>query len=120
MKSQEFKLRIIQGANNLIDDYFGSNTISDKLINSTLKIMVKQNTHKMDSLLGLFADENGNIDENIIIEEYSKVLGDQGVILDLRDFITNNTIKSILPNKALVIKQEDLKNIFLSQNRNII
>lgn len=120
MKIQEFKLRIVQGANNLIDDYFGTTSIVDKLINSTLKIIVKQNTYKIDSMLGLFADENGDVDENIIIEEYSKILGNNGVVLDLRDFINNPTIKNILPDKALVIKQEDLKNIFLSQNRRII
>ena len=38
MKIQEFKLRIVQGANNLIDDYFGTTSIVDKLINSTLKM----------------------------------------------------------------------------------
>ena len=40
----EFKLSVVQGVNNLIDDYFGSNTKADKFINSTLKIMVRQNT----------------------------------------------------------------------------
>ena len=112
MKMQEFKLRLVGGVNNLIDDYFGSNNISDKFINSTLKIIVKQNTNKVDSMLELFADENGCIDEHIIIEEYSKLIGDNGVLFDLRDFIKNDTIKSFLPNKALVIKTDDLKNIF--------
>lgn len=112
MKLQEFKLRLIQGANILIDDYFGSNTISDKLLNSTLKVLVKQNQHKLNGILDIFADENGEVNEDIIIEEYSKVLGDKGVVLDLRNFINNDLIKSILPNKALVIKINDLERIF--------
>lgn len=112
MKLQEFKLRLISGLNNLIDDYFGSNNMTDKFINSTLKIMVKQNSGKVDGMLELFADENGYIDERIIIDEYSKMMGDNGILFDLRDFIKNDTIKSFLPNKALVIKADDLRNIF--------
>ena len=116
MKLSEFKLRLIQGANVLIDDYFGSNALSDKLLNSTLKILVKQNQHKLNGILDIFADENGEIDENIIIEEYSKVLGDRGAVLDLRNFINNDLIRNMLPNKALVIKIDDLERIFMNNN----
>ena len=38
MKISEFMLSIVQGVNNLIDDYFGSGSRADKFINSTLKI----------------------------------------------------------------------------------
>jgi hypothetical protein len=111
MKASEFKLSIVTGINNLIDDYFGTNTTADKFINSTLKILVRQNTYKLDNILGIFADENGCIDENIILEEYSKVIGDNGFILDIRDFVKNDLIRSILPNKALIIKRNDLRKM---------
>lgn len=111
MKASEFKLSIVTGVNNLIDDYFGTNTTADKFINSTLKILVRQNTYKLDNILGIFADENGCIDENIILEEYSKVIGDNGFILDIRDFVKNDLIRSILPNKALIIKRNDLRKM---------
>jgi hypothetical protein len=116
MKASEFKLSVVQGVNNLIDDYFGSGTISDRFINSTLKIMVKQNTYKLDNILGLFTDEHGCINEHIIIEEYSKVIGETGFVLDLRDFIKNEMIKNLLPNKALVIRKEDLQKMFTYPN----
>lgn len=112
MKSSEFKLSIVQGINNLIDDYFGTGSMADRFINSTLKIMVKQNTYKLDNIIGLFADENGCIDEEVIIDEYSKVIGEQGFIFDLRDIIKNEMIKNMLPNKALVVKSEDLRKMF--------
>ena len=112
MKVSEFKLSIVQGINNLIDDYFGSGSRADKFINSTLKIMVKQNTYKLDDIIGLFTDEHGCIDEDIIIEEYSKVLGESGFVFDIRDLVKNELIKSMLPNKALVIKKEDLRKMF--------
>lgn len=112
MKASEFKLSLVQGVNNLIDDYFGTNTKADKFINSTLKIIVKQNTYKVDDILSLFTDEYGCVDESIIIEEYSKVLGESGWILDIRDFIKNEFMKSLLPNKALIIKKDDLRKMF--------
>lgn len=108
MKKHEVKLRLVCGANELIDIYFGDNSIRDNIINSTLKVIVKQNTYRLDSILGLFADENGDIDESIIIEEYSKVLGEKGIVIDLRDFIKNEMVQKLLPDKAIVFKTEDL------------
>ena len=112
MKMHEFKLRLICGVNDLIDDYFSANTVVDKFINSTLKIMVKQNAGKLDGMMELFMDENGCIDEQMVIEEYSKMLGENGILFDLRDFIKNDTIKNLLPNKALIIRDEDIKKMF--------
>lgn len=116
MKVCEFKMNVVQGVNGLIDDYFGSNSMVDKFINSTLKIIVKQNTYKLDSILALFVDEKGCIDEHIIIEEYSKVIGDSGFVLDIRDFIQNDFIKNMLPNKALVIKKDDIRKMLRNIN----
>ena len=112
MKTTEFKLRIVTGLNDLIDQYFGSQTISDKLINSTLKIIVQQNQNKYDNMLELFADERGDVDTNLIINKYVDVIGD-GIILDLRDYISNHTIKSLLPNKALKITKDDIMMMFI-------
>lgn len=112
MKASEFKLSLISGLNRLIDDYFGAATVADKFINSTLKIIIKQNSYKLDDVLELFSDEHGCIDKDIIIDNYSEVLGESGVIFDIRDFIKNDFVKSLLPNKALVIKREDLRKMF--------
>lgn len=112
MKASEFKLSIVQGINNLIDDYFGSSAMGDRFINSTLKILVRQNTYKLDNIVELFTDEHGCVDEEIIIEEYSKVLGESGFIFDLRDMIKNEMIRGMLPNRALIIKSEDLRKMF--------
>ena len=116
MKASEFKLCIVSGVNNLIDDYFGSHSMADKFINSTLKILVKQNTYKMDAIIDVFMDEHGMIDETIIIEEYSKVIGESGFVLDIRDFIKNEMIRSLLPNKALIIKKDDIRKMLKNPN----
>lgn len=111
MKISEFKLKIQSELGSLIDTYFGSNSISDKFINATLKILLKQNIHKYDNILEIFADENGEINELDIIEEYSKVFPCEGFVFDVRDYIKNDLIKSLMPNKALVIKKDDLINL---------
>ena len=116
MKTSEFKMCVVAGVNSLIDDYFGSHSMADKFINSTLKILVKQNTYKMDTVLELFTDEHGMIDESIIIEEYSKIIGESGFVLDIRDFVKNEMVRNLLPNKALIIKKEDLRKMLHNPN----
>lgn len=107
MKASEFKIKIINWLNRTIDTYFGSNSISDKFLNATLKILVTQNQNKYDEILNLFADETGDIDEELIVDKYSDVIGD-GFIFDIRDYIKNDLIKSMLPNKALKITRDDM------------
>lgn len=112
MKISEFKLKTVNGLNNLIDTYFGTNDIKDKFINATLKILVKQNINKFDNILEVFANENGEIIATDIIDEYSKVFNDDGFVFDIRDYVKNDIVRSMLPNKALIIKKEDLENIY--------
>ena len=116
MKASEFKLSVVSGVNNLIDDYFGSHSMADKFINSTLKILVKQNTYRLDGIVDIFADENGMIDESIIIEEYTKVVGESGFVLDIRDYVKSEFVRNLLPNKALVIKKDDIRKMFKNPN----
>ena len=107
MKASEFKIKIINWLNRTIDTYFGSNGISDKFLNATLKILVTQNQNKYDEILNLFADETGDIDEELIVDKYSEVIGN-GFIFDIRDYIKNDLIRSMLPNKALKITKDDM------------
>lgn len=108
MKLSEFKLRALTKVDELIDTYFGANTMIDKFINSTLHIMVKQKSYMIDDVLNIFTDKDGNIDEELIFNEYSKMFGEKDIIIDIRDFIKNDFIKDMLPNKSLVIKSDDI------------
>ena len=111
IKISEFKLKLLQGGNNLIDTYFSGVSPSERLINATVKIILNQNIDKVDDLIGLFADKEGYIDTDLIVAEYSKAFGTDKIILDLRDFINNDMIKRVLPNKALAIKIDDIANM---------
>lgn len=108
MKASEFKLRLLSGVNGLIDTYYGSGSLIDNTINGTLKLIVKQKSYLVDDALEYFTDKDGCIDEHTVIDEYKKVFGDKKFTLDLRDFINNDFLKNMLPNKALSLDFEDI------------
>ena len=111
LRIAEFKIRLINGVHELIDTYFNGGSISDRLMNATVKIIVNQNIDKLDSTLELFANKDGIVDTDVIICEYTKAFGADKLIIDIRDFVNNDMIKGILPNKALAIKIDDISNI---------
>ena len=49
----------------------------------------------------------------MIVDEYSKMLENGTFILDIRDYINNDMIKNLLPDKALIIKSDDIKQMIL-------
>lgn len=111
MRICEFKSRVINGIDDLIDTYFSGTSVSDRLMNATVKIIINQNADKFDGVIELFADKDGMIDADLMLREYSKAFGSDKMILDLRDFVDNDMIKSILPNKAIAIRIDDLAKI---------
>lgn len=111
MRASEFKLRLVSGVEGLIDTYFGSYTMTDKLLNTTLKVIVKQKSYLVDDVLSLFTDKDGCIDEHMIVDEYSKMLENETFILDIRNYINNDMVKSLLPDKALIIKSDDIRRM---------
>lgn len=112
IRLSEFKSRILHGVEDLVDVYFSGTAMSDRLMNATVKIVVNQNADKFDDMLALFADKDGYIDTDLIVREYSKAFGVDKYVLDLRDFFDNESIKKVLPNKALAIKIEDVTKLF--------
>ena len=113
MKSSEVKLRLTGFVNGLIDTYFSGASVKDKMINSTLKIIVKQNTWRADDMLKLFQDQNGEINMQEIVAEFANNIGDDGISIDIRDYVNNDLIKSYLPNKVLIIKKDDIMGLLL-------
>lgn len=112
IKVNEFKTKALLGVENLIDVYFAGNSISERLINATVKIIANQNIDKLDNVINLFADNNGYIDTDLMMREYGKAFGTDKIILDLRDFVDNDMVRRALPNKALAIHIDDIAKIF--------
>lgn len=111
IKVNELKNKLLHGGNDLIDIYFSGTGPGDRLINATVKIILTQNIDKFDNMIELFADKEGYVDTDLMIAEYSKAFGTDKIILDLRDYINNDMVRRLLPNKALAIKIEDIVNI---------
>lgn len=111
MKPIEVKLKLVNAVNNLIDTYFGMPTVSEKMINATLKILVKQNAYKVDEVLRMFTDKDGEINPSDILIEYANLVGDEGFVIDIKQYVNNDLIKQLLPNKILVLKREDILNL---------
>ena len=108
----EFKLKALRGIEGLIDTYFSNDSISDRLMNATVKIVVKQNIDKFDNVISLFTDSEGYIDVDLMIKEYGKAFGTDKLILDIRDYVDNDIVRRALPNKALAVRIDDLAKIF--------
>jgi len=113
MKIQEIKLKLNSSLNQLIDTYFSNPTVSEKMINATLKVLVKQNIHKVDDVLNMFADENGDINPQDILVEYANQIDDNGLVIDLKQYVKNEMIRQMLPNKVLILKKEDIINLIV-------
>jgi c-di-GMP-related signal transduction protein len=111
IKISEFKYRLVNGVDGLIDTYFAGGGVKERFINATAKIIINQNVDKIDDFIGLFADKDGYVDTDLIINEYSKAFGTDKIILDLRDYVNNDLVRRLLPNKALAIKIEDVVDI---------
>ena len=67
MKIGEVKMKLSNSVMGLIDTYFSGNALNEKFVNSTLKIILKQNLYKIDSILSLFTDQNGDINTDEIV-----------------------------------------------------
>lgn len=111
MKTGEVKMRLMKAVMGMIDTYFCSNALNEKFINSTLKILVKQNAYKIDSVLELFADKDGEINAAEIVAEYANMLDEKGYIFDLKQYVDNDMVKALIPDKILIIKRDDILNI---------
>lgn len=111
MKPDEIKLRLVTNAENLINTYFGEPTVIDKMVNSTLKVVLRLNIDKVDGFINLFKDDEGEIDVKKVVDTYAENVGTEGIRLDIRDFISDRFICNLLPNKALLIKKEDIMKI---------
>jgi hypothetical protein len=108
MKAGEIKIRLMNSIMGLIDTYFGANTMQEKFINATLKIILKQNIYKVDSMLALFSDKNGDINLQEVVNEYVNMIDENGIVFDLKKYVEDETVKKLIPNKILVIKREDI------------
>lgn len=115
MKTDELKLRIVKFLNNTIDLYIPPTNFFDKLKNSTAKLWVEQNQWRFGKAICAFGNENHEIDVDEIMKYYEHSLFENGEMrLDIKSMIPQQYewIKEYLPNKIILFKVDDFRNIF--------
>lgn len=111
MTISEVKMRMLNTANSLIDTYFDGGDLTERFINSTLKIIMKQNIHKIDDIFNLFANKDGEINLEMMVNEYANMIPDEGIVFDLKEHVTNELVRGMLPDKVLIINRDDVLSI---------
>lgn len=121
MKVDEIKFRVKSFLLNTIDLYLPPTNFFDKIKNTTAKFWVEQNSWKLNKILDAFSDENHEIDTEKLVSQYENVLFDQNgeMSVDVKSMIPSeyDTIKSILPDKIILFKKEDLRKLFQESPR---
>lgn len=112
MKISEFKLRLIRFGNNLIDVYFPGDGISDRMISASAKYILKNKVNELDTVLTMFSNTDNELDANEFLSFMKDNMIKDGLKINARDYFPENSqIASLLPNRTLIIKREDLDDL---------
>ena len=115
MKTDEMKLRIHKFLNDTIDLYMPPNGFIDKMKNSTAKLWLEQNSWRLFKAIDAFGDEHHEIDIDKVLNHYESSLFENDELrIDVKSIIPQQYewIKDYLPNKIILFKKDDLRNIF--------
>lgn len=100
MKKEQLKPKIQAFLHQMMSEWF-----PDKNVLRGLGIaLVDANVNKYDSILDMFADENGEIDVDGIIKKVSETM-ESPYQIDLQQF------SPLLPNRILLITKEDINSL---------
>ena len=119
MKKEELKYSIKQYVLQLINDVLPESGILGKLSNRTAKYWVEQNQWRLDEILSVFTDKDECIDTQKLAEMYEDVLFENGELrLSLKE-IAPDSVKTMLPDKIMIFKKDDLHKLLgLDRMRN--
>ena len=115
MKTDEIKLRENKFLNDTIDLYMPPVGIFDKMKNSTAKLWLEQNSWRLFKAIDAFGDEHHEIDIDKVLNHYESSLFENDELrINVKSIIPQQYewIKDYLPNKIILFKKDDLRNIF--------
>lgn len=111
MRKEELEYSIKKYVNQLIDDVLPESGILGKLSNRTAKYWVEQNQWRLNEILSVFTDKDECIDTEKLAEMYEDVLFENGELrLSLKE-IAPDSVKTMLPDKIMIFKREDLHKL---------
>lgn len=114
MKIHEFKLRLINFANNILDSFFKGGSLTDKGMSTVAKYIVKKKIDDLDDFLIFFTDKDKEIDAEEFVEYITdNMVGEEGMAINFREYISpDSMLYNIIPNKTLIVKKEDFNCLF--------
>lgn len=106
MKKDDLKPILKDFLGKMMNEWFDDKPLFKTLGNS----LITANINKYDNVLDMFADENGDIDVEGILNNIGDTMEDSFKI-DLQEF------SPLLPNRILLISKEDINNLLTSIQR---
>lgn len=103
MKKDELKPILKDFLVNMMNGWFADKPLWKSLGNS----LITANINKYDNVLDMFADENGDINVEDILNNIGNTM-EESYKIDLQQF------SPLLPNRILLISKEDIKNLLSS------
>lgn len=106
MKKDDLKPILKDFLGKMMNEWFDDKPLWKSLGNS----LINANINKYDNVLDMFADENGNIDVEGILNNIGNTM-EESYKIDLQQF------SPLLPNRILLISKEDINNLLTSIQR---
>ena len=104
MKIEELKTNFVTKSDNLLNAWFDTPTLSDNIFKGIGKTIIQSNINKYDNVINLFADENGDLNIDQLIENVISKLPEK-MEIDIQKMI------GIPFNKILLISRQDIVNL---------
>lgn len=103
MKKEEFTTNILKQLNVLINEWFDQNTLQDQITKALAKTVIETNVNKVQPMLDIFSDENGDVRTDILMKHLEDVLPEK-IEIDLKQYIN----LPFVPNKILLLSIQDI------------
>lgn len=106
MKKDDLKPILKDFLGKMMNEWFDDKPLWKSLGNS----LINANINKYDNVLDMFANENGDIDVEGILNNIGNAM-EESYKIDLQQF------SPLLPNRILLISKEDINNLLTSIQR---
>ena len=53
----------------------------------------------------------GEIDLEMMANEYANMIPEEGMVFDLREYVSDDFVKNMIPDKVLLIKRDDIMSM---------
>ena len=117
MTAVQVKSTLKTWANDIAGIWFSPDTFAGKMLLPAIQEAIEINVEKLEPLLSIYTDVEGNISVDKLIERYIKVVPEEGLTLRASDFLGDNFLTRSI--SAKILERSDLvklKNLLTNGN----